>query len=78
MFFLHISSLLQGGRGGNGNGVGGGTGLGGSGRGGWDVLLLHRLAEVMLRAVGSGRPLLHVMRAWAVAGPHFMEVSEWG
>ncbi|XP_042241028.1 brefeldin A-inhibited guanine nucleotide-exchange protein 3-like isoform X2 [Homarus americanus] len=44
------------------------------GRGG-DILLLHRLAEVMLRAVNSGRPLLHIMRAWAVAGPHFMEAA---
>ncbi|XP_045615029.1 brefeldin A-inhibited guanine nucleotide-exchange protein 3 isoform X2 [Procambarus clarkii] len=44
------------------------------GKGG-DILLLHRLAEVMLRAVNSGRPLLHIMRAWAVAGPHFMEAA---
>lgn len=53
----------------------GGTGAElGKGKGG-DILLLHRLAEVMLRAVRSGRPLLHIMRAWAVAGPHFMEVG---
>ncbi|XP_066949043.1 brefeldin A-inhibited guanine nucleotide-exchange protein 3 isoform X1 [Macrobrachium rosenbergii] len=44
------------------------------GKGG-DILLLHRLAEVMLRAVRSGRPLIHIMRAWAVAGPHFMEAA---
>lgn len=53
----------------------GGTGAElGKGKGG-DILLLHRLAEVMLRAVRSGRPLLHIMRAWAVAGPHFMEAA---
>lgn len=54
------------------NGNGGVENHQGKGR---DVLLLHRLAEVMLRAVNSGRPLLHIMRAWAVAGPHFMEVG---
>ncbi|KAK7072629.1 hypothetical protein SK128_000628 [Halocaridina rubra] len=42
---------------------------------GVDILLLHRLAEVMLRAVRSGRPLIHIMRAWAVVGPHFMEAA---
>ncbi|CAL4085330.1 unnamed protein product, partial [Meganyctiphanes norvegica] len=40
-----------------------------------DTLLLHRLAEVMLRVVRTGRPLLHIMRAWAVTGPHFMEAA---
>ncbi|KAK3879353.1 hypothetical protein Pcinc_016070 [Petrolisthes cinctipes] len=54
------------------NGNGGVENHQGKGR---DVLLLHRLAEVMLRAVNSGRPLLHIMRAWAVAGPHFMEAA---
>ncbi|XP_076031300.1 brefeldin A-inhibited guanine nucleotide-exchange protein 3 isoform X2 [Oratosquilla oratoria] len=40
-----------------------------------DLLLLQRLGEVMLRAVRSGRPLVHIMKAWAIAGPHFMEAT---
>lgn len=30
----------------------------------------------MLKTVRSGRPLIHVMRAWSVVGPHLMEVTK--
>ena len=43
--------------------------------GGFQLLLLHRIGDVMLKTVRSGRPLIHVMRAWSVVGPHLMEVS---
>ncbi len=39
------------------------------------TLLFHRISEVMLKCVKSGRPLLHIIRAWSVVGPHLMEVS---
>ena len=42
--------------------------------GGSQLLLLHRVGDVMLKTVRSGRPLIHVMRAWSVVGPHLMEV----
>lgn len=38
------------------------------------TLLFHRISEVMLKCVRSGRPLLHIVRAWSVVGPHLMEV----
>lgn len=40
---------------------------------GW--LLLHRVGDVMLKCVHSGRPLVHIMRAWAIVGPHLMEAA---
>jgi hypothetical protein len=43
--------------------------------GGFQLLLLHRIGDVMLKTVRSGRPLIHVMRAWSVVGPHLMEVE---
>jgi len=43
--------------------------------GGSQLLLLHRVGDVMLKTVRSGRPLIHVMRAWSVVGPHLMEVN---
>lgn len=43
--------------------------------GGFQLLLLHRIGDVMLKTVRSGRPLIHIMRAWSVVGPHLMEVS---
>jgi hypothetical protein len=43
--------------------------------GGSQLLLLHRVGDVMLKTVHSGRPLIHVMRAWSVVGPHLMEVT---
>ncbi|XP_077488435.1 brefeldin A-inhibited guanine nucleotide-exchange protein 3 isoform X2 [Amblyomma americanum] len=39
------------------------------------VLLLNRLSEVMLRCARGGRPLVHVMKAWSVVAPHFVEVA---
>lgn len=39
------------------------------------TLHLYRLADVILRSArNSSRPLLHLMRAWAVISPHFVEV----
>jgi hypothetical protein len=40
--------------------------------------LSHRSEKDKVTAIGvqivrSGRPLLHVMISWAVAGPHFIE-----
>lgn len=40
-----------------------------------DTLLLSRIAQVMLKCVRSGRPLIHIMKAWAIVGPHYMEVK---
>ncbi|KAJ9574458.1 hypothetical protein L9F63_008384, partial [Diploptera punctata] len=42
---------------------------------GSQLLLLHRVGDVMLKTVRSGRPLIHVMRAWSVVGPHLMEAA---
>jgi len=39
------------------------------------TLLFHRISEVMLKVVRSGRPLLHIVRAWGVVGPHLMEAA---
>lgn len=39
------------------------------------VLLLNRLSEVMLRCARGGRPLVHIMKAWSVVAPHFVEVA---
>lgn len=39
-------------------------------------LLLYHLGDVMLRCARGGRPLIHVMRAWSVVAPHFVEVSD--
>uniref|UniRef100_A0A224YUN2 Brefeldin A-inhibited guanine nucleotide-exchange protein 3 n=1 Tax=Rhipicephalus zambeziensis TaxID=60191 RepID=A0A224YUN2_9ACAR len=39
------------------------------------VLLLNRLSEVMLRCSRGGRPLVHIMKAWSVVAPHFVEVA---
>lgn len=39
-------------------------------------LHLYRLADVMLRSArNANRPLLHLMRAWALLSPHFVEVT---
>ncbi|XP_039275830.1 brefeldin A-inhibited guanine nucleotide-exchange protein 3 [Nilaparvata lugens] len=38
------------------------------------ALLLTRVAHVMLKTIHSGRPLIHIMRAWSVVGPHLMEI----
>ena len=40
------------------------------------TLHLYRLADVILRSArNTSRPLLHLMRAWAVISPHFVEVG---
>ena len=37
---------------------------------------LYRLADVMIRGIRStSRPLLHIMMAWSVISPHFIEVE---
>ncbi|XP_026279245.2 brefeldin A-inhibited guanine nucleotide-exchange protein 3 [Frankliniella occidentalis] len=38
-------------------------------------LLLTRIGDVMLKCIRSGRPLIHIMRAWSIVGPHFMEAA---
>ncbi|XP_067003777.2 brefeldin A-inhibited guanine nucleotide-exchange protein 3 [Anabrus simplex] len=38
-------------------------------------LLLHRIGDVMLKCVRSGRPLIHIMRVWSIVGPHLMEAA---
>ncbi|KAG8200080.1 hypothetical protein JTE90_001936 [Oedothorax gibbosus] len=38
-------------------------------------LLLYHLGDVMLRCARGGRPLIHVMKAWSVVAPHFVEAS---
>lgn len=38
-------------------------------------LLLHRVGDVTLRVFRSSRPLLHIFKMWAIAGPHLMDVS---
>ncbi|CAB3365009.1 Hypothetical predicted protein [Cloeon dipterum] len=40
-----------------------------------DALLLSRITQVMLKCVRSGRPLIHIMKAWAIVGPHYMEAA---
>lgn len=40
------------------------------------ALLLHRVGDVTLRVFRSAaRPLLHVLRVWAVTGPHLMDAA---
>ncbi|GFX32652.1 brefeldin A-inhibited guanine nucleotide-exchange protein 3 [Trichonephila clavipes] len=38
-------------------------------------LLLYHLGDVMLRCARGGRPLVHVMKAWSVVAPHFVEAA---
>ncbi|CAL1288840.1 unnamed protein product [Larinioides sclopetarius] len=38
-------------------------------------LLLYHLGDVMLRCARGGRPLIHVMKAWSVVAPHFVEAA---
>lgn len=40
-----------------------------------DTLLLDSVGEIMLKTVRSGRPLFHVMRIWAIIGPHLTEAA---
>lgn len=39
------------------------------------ALLLHRVGDVTLRVFRSSRPLLHILKVWAISGPHLMDVS---
>lgn len=39
------------------------------------TLLLHRIGEVTLKCIKSGRPLIHIMKIWSIVGPHFMQAS---
>lgn len=39
------------------------------------ALLLHRVGDVTLRVFRSSRPLLHILKVWAITGPHLMDVS---
>uniref|UniRef100_A0A6P7F2C8 Brefeldin A-inhibited guanine nucleotide-exchange protein 3 isoform X1 n=2 Tax=Diabrotica virgifera virgifera TaxID=50390 RepID=A0A6P7F2C8_DIAVI len=39
------------------------------------TLLLHRIGEVTLKSIKSGRPLLHIMKIWSIVGPHFMQAA---
>ncbi|KAJ8951561.1 hypothetical protein NQ318_020436 [Aromia moschata] len=39
------------------------------------TLLLHRIGEVTLKCIKSGRPLIHIMKVWCIVGPHFMQVA---
>ncbi|CAG9864816.1 unnamed protein product [Phyllotreta striolata] len=39
------------------------------------TLLLHRVGEVTLKCVKSGRPLVHVMKIWSIVGPHLMQAA---
>ncbi|KAL1122023.1 hypothetical protein AAG570_003429 [Ranatra chinensis] len=38
-------------------------------------LLLTRLAQLMIKAARSGRPLIHIMKLWSVVGPHLMNAA---
>lgn len=38
-------------------------------------LLLHRVGDVTLKVFRSSRPLLHILKIWAITGPHLMDVS---
>lgn len=40
-----------------------------------DTLLLDSVGEVMIKCVRSGRPLFHVMKVWAIIGPHLTECA---
>lgn len=39
------------------------------------ALLLHRVGDVTFRVFRSSRPLLHILKVWAITGPHLMDVS---
>ncbi|XP_055842958.1 brefeldin A-inhibited guanine nucleotide-exchange protein 3 [Episyrphus balteatus] len=38
-------------------------------------LLLHRVGDVTLKVFRSSRPLLHILKVWAITGPHLMEAA---
>lgn len=38
-------------------------------------LLLSRLAQLLIKAARSGRPLIHIMKLWSAVGPHLMHAA---
>ncbi|RWS16722.1 brefeldin A-inhibited guanine nucleotide-exchange protein 3-like protein [Dinothrombium tinctorium] len=38
-------------------------------------LLFHKFCDVMLKITKSGRPLIHMMKCWSIAYPHFVEAA---
>jgi brefeldin A-inhibited guanine nucleotide-exchange protein 3 len=40
-------------------------------------LLLHRIGDATLKVFRGSRPLLHILKVWAITGPHLMDVSFW-
>ena len=38
-------------------------------------LLLNNVSEVLLKSIKSGRPLIHLMKAWAVTAPCLIEAA---
>jgi brefeldin A-inhibited guanine nucleotide-exchange protein 3 len=38
-------------------------------------LLLHRIGDATLKVFRGSRPLLHILKVWAITGPHLMDVS---
>lgn len=38
-------------------------------------LLLHRVGDVTLRVFRGPRPLLHILKVWAITGPHLMDAA---
>ncbi|TMW44754.1 hypothetical protein DOY81_010163 [Sarcophaga bullata] len=38
-------------------------------------LLLHRVGDVTLKVFRSARPLLHILKVWAITGPHLMDTA---
>uniref|UniRef100_A0A1B0FLI6 SEC7 domain-containing protein n=1 Tax=Glossina morsitans morsitans TaxID=37546 RepID=A0A1B0FLI6_GLOMM len=38
-------------------------------------LLLHRIGDVTLKVFRSARPLLHILKVWAITGPHLMDAA---
>ncbi|BES88159.1 Domain of unknown function (DUF1981) [Nesidiocoris tenuis] len=38
-------------------------------------LLLTRLAQLLIKAARSGRPLIHIMKLWSTVGPHLMHAA---
>ncbi|XP_049546129.1 brefeldin A-inhibited guanine nucleotide-exchange protein 3 [Anopheles darlingi] len=39
------------------------------------ALLLHRVGDVTLKVFRGPRPLLHVLKVWAITGPHLMDAA---
>ncbi|XP_021695176.1 brefeldin A-inhibited guanine nucleotide-exchange protein 3 [Aedes aegypti] len=38
-------------------------------------LLLHRVGDVTLKVFRGPRPLLHILKVWAITGPHLMDAA---